>query len=60
MTRTSNAALPDISSMEKVHYTVDTSKEALEVHLTCLREMSPDERMRRTLAMLRRVRRPSC
>ena len=42
--------------MEKLVYTVDTSQEALEVQLACLRCMSPRERIRKTLAMSRRVR----
>lgn len=42
--------------MEKLDYTVDTSNEALEVQLDCLRRMSPDERMKQTLAMSQRVR----
>ena len=42
--------------MEKLDYTVDTSKEALEVQLACLREMSPRDRIRQTLAMSQRVR----
>lgn len=37
-------------------YTTDTSAEALEVQLECLRKMSPQERVRRTCAMSRRVR----
>ncbi len=42
--------------MGKLNYTVDTSQEALEVQLACLRQMSPRERMRQTLAMSRQVR----
>ena len=42
--------------MKKLDYTVDTSKEAFEVQLACLRQMSPRERMRQTLAMSRQVR----
>ena len=42
--------------MKRVDYTVDTSKEALEVQLACLRQMSPRERIRQTLAMSRQVR----
>jgi hypothetical protein len=34
----------------------DTSSEALEVQLACLRKMSPQERIRRTCAMSRLVR----
>lgn len=34
----------------------DTSPEALEVQLACLRRMSPQERIRRTCAMSRRIR----
>ena len=37
-------------------YTTDTSEDALEVQLTCLRRMSPRERVRKTCAMSRRVR----
>jgi hypothetical protein len=37
-------------------YTTDTSAEALEVQLACLRAMSPQERIRRTCAMSKRVR----
>jgi len=37
-------------------YTTDTSAEALEVQLACLRKMSPQERIRRTCAMSQRVR----
>ncbi len=48
--------LPKMTDMEKLDYTVDTSKEAREVQLACLRQMSPCERMRQTLAMSRRVR----
>jgi hypothetical protein len=42
--------------MQESDYTADTSKEALEVQLACLRQMSPGERIRQTLAMSRRVR----
>ena len=42
--------------MEKLAYTVDTSKEALEVQLACLHRMSPRDRIRQTLAMSQRVR----
>lgn len=42
--------------MEKLAYTVDTSREALEVQLACLRQMSPRDRIRQTLAMSQRVR----
>lgn len=37
-------------------FTTDTSPEALEVQLACLRKMCPQERIRRTCAMSRRVR----
>ena len=37
-------------------YTTDTSEDALEVQLACLRRMSPQERVRKTCAMSRRVR----
>jgi hypothetical protein len=37
-------------------YTTDTSPEALEVQLDCLRRMSPEERLRRTLAMSYQVK----
>lgn len=45
-----------MADMEKRDYTVDTSKEALQVQLAGLRQMSPRERIRQTLAMSRRVR----
>lgn len=37
-------------------YTTDTSPEALTVQLECLRKMSPAERIQKTCAMSRQVR----
>ncbi|MDA0659924.1 MAG: hypothetical protein O3C60_13935 [Planctomycetota bacterium] len=37
-------------------YATDTSAEAFEVQLECLRRMSPQERIRRTCAMSQRVK----
>ena len=48
--------LPKMASMAKLAYTADTSKDALEVQLACLRRMSSRERIRQTLGMSRRVR----
>ena len=48
--------LPKMASMAKLQSTADTSKEALEVQLACLRHMSSRERIRQTCAMSRRVR----
>lgn len=48
--------IPKMMDMQESDYTADTSKEALEVQLACLRQMSPGERIRQTLAMSRRVR----
>lgn len=45
-----------MSCMAPTPYTTDTSPEAFEVQLECLRKMSPQERIRRTCAMSRRVR----
>ena len=45
-----------MTGMGNLDYTVDTSKEALEVQLACLRQMSPRERVKQTLALSRRVR----
>ena len=45
-----------MATMKKLDYTVDTSQEALEVQLACLRQMSPGERIRQTLAMSRQLR----
>lgn len=42
--------------MSTLTYTTDTSAEALEVQLACLRKMSPQERIRRTCAMSRQIR----
>lgn len=42
--------------MESASYTSDTSPEALAVLLECLRQMSPQERIRKSCAMSRRVR----
>lgn len=42
--------------MAKLQYTADTSDEALEVQLGCLRRMSSRERIQQTCAMSRRVR----
>ena len=42
--------------MAKLQYTADTSEEALEVQLGCLRRMSSRERIQQTCAMSRRVR----
>lgn len=43
-------------SMSTTPYTTDTSAEAMEVQLECLRQMSPQERIRRTFAMSRRIK----
>ncbi|MHB0958870.1 MAG: hypothetical protein ACYC6N_15170 [Pirellulaceae bacterium] len=43
--------------MEPTPYTTDTSPDALEIQLECLRRMSPRERIRKTCAMSRQVRR---
>lgn len=43
-------------SMGDLRYTTDTSAAALEVQLDCLRRMSPRERIQKTLAMSRRLR----
>ena len=45
-----------LADMETQRYTFDTSPEARAVQLNCLRNMSPNERIRRTCAMSRRVR----
>ena len=45
-----------MASMATNPYTTDTSEDALQVQLTCLRNMSPRERVRKTCAMSRRVR----
>lgn len=45
-----------LTNMEPTPYTTDTSPEALAVQLDCLRKMTPQERIRRTCAMSRRVR----
>jgi hypothetical protein len=37
-------------------YTVDTSADAFEVQLECLRRMSPQQRIRQTCALSRRVK----
>jgi hypothetical protein len=42
--------------MVKLQYTTDTSQEALDIQLACLRQMSPQERLRRSCAMSRQVR----
>lgn len=42
--------------MESSSYTTDTSPEALAVQLECLRRMTPQERIRKTLAMSFQVR----
>jgi len=42
--------------MSTLTYTTDTSAEALEVQLACLRKMSPQERFWRTCAMSRQIR----
>ena len=42
--------------METIPYAIDTSSEAFEVQLDCLRKMSPQERIRRTCAMSRRIK----
>ncbi len=38
-------------------YTIDTTPEAEETQLDCLRNMSPQERIRKTFAMSRNLRR---
>jgi len=45
-----------MSQMHPPAYTTDTSTEALEVQLACLRRMSPQERIRKMCAMSRQVR----
>ena len=47
---------PKIAHMATNPYTTDTSEDALQVQLACLRRMSPQERIRTTCAMSRRVR----
>ncbi len=42
--------------MTRRTYTTDTSEEAQEIQLACLRRMSPQERIRQTCQMSRRVR----
>lgn len=42
--------------MNQLPYAIDTSREALEVQLDCLRRLTPHERIRKTCAMSRRVR----
>jgi mRNA-degrading endonuclease toxin of MazEF toxin-antitoxin module len=42
--------------MVDLQYTTDTSQEALEVQLDCLRRMSPQERVQRSCALSRQVR----
>ncbi len=37
-------------------YTTDTSPDAAAIHLECFRQMSPQERIRKTCAMSRRVK----
>ncbi len=45
-----------MAGMAANQYTTDTSEDALQVQLACLRNMSPQERIRKTCAMSRRVR----
>ena len=45
-----------LASMESSPYTTDTSREAFAVQLDCLRKMTPQERIRKTCAMSRQVR----
>ena len=45
-----------LTGMESTPYTTDTSPEALAVQLDCLRKLTPQERIRKTCAMSRRVR----
>ncbi len=45
-----------MQAMAKLPYTTDTSDEAREVQLACLRRMSPQERVRRSVALSRQVR----
>ena len=42
--------------MANVPYTTDTTSAAFEVQLDCLRRMSPQERIRRTCAVSRRIK----
>ena len=42
--------------MATTSYTLDTSADALEVQLNCLRNMSPQQRMRQTCTLSRNVR----
>ncbi|MEM9656769.1 MAG: hypothetical protein AAF961_00275 [Planctomycetota bacterium] len=42
--------------MTSPKYTTDTSPEALEVQLECLRKMSPQERIRKMCALSKQVR----
>lgn len=45
-----------MASMNPPTYTTDTSAEALEVQLDCLRKMSPRERISKMCALSRQVR----
>ena len=42
--------------MTVAQYTTDTSTDAFEMQLQCLRRMSPQDRIRQTCAMSRRVK----
>jgi len=43
-------------SVANFQYTTDTTADAIEVQLACLRRLSPQERLQKTLNMSRRVR----
>lgn len=47
---------PMMTRMESASYTTDTSPEALAVQLECLRRMTPRQRIRKTCAMSRSVK----
>ena len=43
--------------MPNIPYTNDTSREALEVQLECLRKMTPQQRIRQTCSMSQQIKR---